>query len=421
MRVFYHSNQQSFLDQSSDDSSFKIKIVCEDGVVICDRLLFILWSKKWMELLNPNEETSLVMFPDVKQRTMELALNILRKGNTEGFESDFQNMFELTLDFLADVPGGFSNFETSDKSLEVKAESMKIQREKRNKFKTLRNATCEFCLSNFYNKQAKERHIENVHQPKEKFNCSDCNLSFKSKIGLNTHKKRKHSNAGEYSCSYSQCDAKFSVEANLKRHILSVHNTEYTCYDCRKKFNSYRKLDQHQKKFRHGGEGSDVIEEGQEFKCPKCHFKTSRKDSLLRHKRLKHGIYTKEFTVINETLKENSSWTCSKCNKTYTSYDEIEDHVVNCEEFKCKLCDKDFTLKSSLKRHLEKKHTAVCKNCNERFKTNKRLRKHQEGCMKDASKDDTIKEMSKDDEIEKEAADGKVEEASKADDIEKVE
>ena len=110
------------------------------------------------------------MFPDVKQRTMELALNILRKGNTEGFESDFQNMFELTLDFLADVPGGFSNFETSDKSLEVKAESMKIQREKRNKFKTLRNATCEFCLSNFYNKQAKERHIENVHQHKEKFN-----------------------------------------------------------------------------------------------------------------------------------------------------------------------------------------------------------------------------------------------------------
>ena len=112
MRKFQHSKQKSFLDSSNghEESSFLLKIICADGVVVSDRLVFILWSKQLRQLLDPDEETSVLIFPDVKQRSMELLLNLLRKGNTSGYESDFEDLFELAIEFFEDFPGGFSNF-----------------------------------------------------------------------------------------------------------------------------------------------------------------------------------------------------------------------------------------------------------------------------------------------------------------------
>ena len=81
-------------------------------------------------------------------------------------------------------------------------------------------------------------------------------------------------------------------------------------------------------------------------------------------------MYKKEFKAIETFMKDNSNWTCSKCNQTFTSVDDVEDHVIHCKEIKCKLCDKNFTLESNLKRHLEKQHPNVCTNCNEGFNSN---------------------------------------------------
>ena len=381
MRVFYHSNQKSFFDQPSDDSSFKLKIICDDGVVICDRLVFILWSKLWRELLDPNEAINVVIFPDVKQRTMELVLSILSKGNIKGFESDFQNVFELALDFLGDLPGGFSNFETSDKSLDDKAISIKSER---NKFKTSRAVTCEFCLSTFATKQSKDNHTENHHQPKELFTCTVCNLTFKSKQGLLTHIKIKHSNTNAESHCCRYCNEKFTNEANLKRHIKSKHDQhDFKCLHCMEVFETKSDLLEHQRdtKLKHTAHRIRNLEKMDVFECSECDFKTSRKDSLARHKRLKHQIYKKEFKAIELYLKENSKWTCSKCGQSLTGVEEVEDHVINCKQITCKLCNKKFTLKSNLKRHLEKKHPFICKNCSERFKNQKTLRNHMDKCL----------------------------------------
>ena len=108
MRTFHHSKQRSFFDQlNSSEGNFKLRIICKDGTVICERLLFILWSKQWREVLNPDEETSVLIFPDVNQRTMQLFLDLLKKGDIKGLEEDFDDLFELALDFLSDFPGGF--------------------------------------------------------------------------------------------------------------------------------------------------------------------------------------------------------------------------------------------------------------------------------------------------------------------------
>ena len=113
MRKFDHQNHQSFIEfkymtrvTCSLDHAFQLKIVCDDGVLWCDRLLFILWR----EILDPNEEESVLIFPGVKKRTMMLMLKLLMVGDIKGFEKSFESFFELTLDFFNDFPGGFANF-----------------------------------------------------------------------------------------------------------------------------------------------------------------------------------------------------------------------------------------------------------------------------------------------------------------------
>ena len=160
-------------------------------------------------------------------------------------------------------------------------------------------------ISNFFNKQAKDRHVENCHRPKENYRCSKCNMCFKSKIGLETHKKIKHSNNDIQKCKL--CKEKFTNEGNLKRHIESVHNKEYVCLICFEVFKYGSELEKHKAIY---GHLKERVKSKNEFKCSICDFKTSRKDSLLRHKRLKHQLYRKGFEAIEETLKENSSWTC---------------------------------------------------------------------------------------------------------------
>ena len=93
MRKFHNKIQKSFIDQEvlyNLEKSFKLRIVCEDGVILCDRLLFILWSQKWMYILEPFEETSVLIFPDVKKISMELLIGLLKKGQISGFENDFE-------------------------------------------------------------------------------------------------------------------------------------------------------------------------------------------------------------------------------------------------------------------------------------------------------------------------------------------
>ena len=375
MRVFYHSNQKSFFDPINEETSFTLKIICDDGVIFCDRLIFILWSKKWREILDPDEEISVLIFPGIEKRSMELVLKLLKEGDIIGMESEFENFFDLALDIIH-LPGGFTNFETSNKLFEVKATNIK---NKRAKFKTLRDFTCEFCLSVFINKQAKDRHVENIHQPKELYNCSLCNMSFKSKVGLNTHEKIKHSTIQDHNCNI--CNAKFTNETNLKRHIQSTHQDEFTCDNCKKVFNSKRELENHQKdnyNCTHASVKSKL--EKRVFACEDCDFTTFRSDSLLRHRRLKHQLFRKDFPAIKDTLKETQNWTCSKCNQTFTTSIEIGEHVRICKEIKCHICNKKFTLRSNLKQHLEKRHS-VCKKCNKRFKTNRNLKIHQNNCL----------------------------------------
>ena len=84
MRKLYNKIQKSYIDHEVSynlEKSFKLKIVCEDGEIFCDRLLFILWSKKWMELLDPFEETSQCLDSSrCKKKSHGIIARIIEKG-----------------------------------------------------------------------------------------------------------------------------------------------------------------------------------------------------------------------------------------------------------------------------------------------------------------------------------------------------
>ena len=84
-------------------SSQNLKIICDDGEVFCDRLPFVLWSKNWRNILDPNEELSVLICPDMKKGILELVLKILMTGESSGLEKDFENFFETLLEICQRV------------------------------------------------------------------------------------------------------------------------------------------------------------------------------------------------------------------------------------------------------------------------------------------------------------------------------
>ena len=65
-----------------------------------DRFLIIVWSKSWRNILDPSEEKSVLLCPDMKKGIIELVLELLMTGEASGLEKDFENFFEAVLDIF---------------------------------------------------------------------------------------------------------------------------------------------------------------------------------------------------------------------------------------------------------------------------------------------------------------------------------
>ena len=275
MRTLYNSDQISYLKELEINGSptKSLKIICEDGVIFCDRFLFVLWSKTWRKIFDPNEETSVLICPELKKGIMELVLTVLKTGQSKGLENEFENFFDTVLDIFHDLPNGFSNIETSEKSLEKRAKTLIARR---NTFKELQlnGHVCEFCLSLFTTQRAKEKHIEHFHTNQSLFYCPICHKSFRTKEGLNAHEKAKHKeNQGNFLCKI--CDIKFENESSLKRHLKIIDHDammkiSYVCAKCDKIFETRKALKGHKNKLGHNDTEEEKEQERKLKKMIKC-------------------------------------------------------------------------------------------------------------------------------------------------------
>ena len=137
------------------------------------------------------------------------------------------------------MPDCFSNFQTSEKTFEKRAKNLIARR---NKFKGLRlnGHVCDYCLSLFSTKYAKDRHIIHHHLNEKLVPCSLCKADFKKREGLAAHMKAKHRDKLEkFVCKI--CDAKFENKSSLKRHLViidhdAVMKVSFVCANCDKVF-----------------------------------------------------------------------------------------------------------------------------------------------------------------------------------------
>ena len=121
--------------------------------------------------------------------------------------------------------------------------------------------TCKHhgCKLGFALKDSLKLHIKNLHPEKRPFfcNCKGRKSTFKSRRGLARHVNNAH--PGEklvkpYPCLQPDCAVWFRDNRSLHDHLRKAHGAEkLTCGygNCKKAFNSSRRLNDHKKKHHH--------------------------------------------------------------------------------------------------------------------------------------------------------------------------
>ena len=80
---YHHHILHDCKEKFNEDKSKSLKIVCSDGIIFCDRLLFILWSKFWKTLLIPEESENTVIIPDIKVEIVRQMVMLLLSGKCD--------------------------------------------------------------------------------------------------------------------------------------------------------------------------------------------------------------------------------------------------------------------------------------------------------------------------------------------------
>ena len=263
--------------------------------------------------------------------------------------------------------------------------------------------TCKFCLNYYTRKDQLAVHLKKCSKAnskavlergmkrdsERKILCEVCGNSFTSREALRKH-ILTHSDGSNYHCP--SCDKSYSLYHNLIRHIKaedhiypkgdanlttsfkSPHMSKCDICD-----NWVGRMEYHKKK--HHSESSRL------FECQKCDYKTNRKDNFERHEFLKHKRVAKAFKQIDITFKnEKPNWKCPECDVIFTSYLDIENHLLlkNCQEIVCKICDRKFKMRQHLLQHFRNIHenpqTFKCPKCSRSYAHKSSLTKHLKVC-----------------------------------------
>jgi len=225
---------------------------------------------------------------------------------------------------------------------------------------------CKYCGKHLKSRSSLIRHKKELHCKETRFDtsrielslyafsCDQCDFVTKRKFHLLRHVKIKH-DADDQSkdlsveekktcmktCQY--CYKMFCNKYNLKRHIVSVHETERShgvkdenykssasvskedkeiikkqCHYCDKTFlstNLWRHIEEVHSKTKFNTDQTDVS--AFPHGCEQCDFKTKRKYDLKRHYMQKHSLCDVTFP-------------CEKCAKVFSYESSLKRHIKTC-------------------------------------------------------------------------------------------
>ena len=207
-------------------------------------------------------------------------------------------------------------------------------------------------------------------KPKKNFICTHCPLVFDQQAKLKRHKNKvhqteeptAHQKAAEKDSVCTKCNKTFPNRQAIMKHWWKVHKT-YSCSVCKEDFPDDNSAKRHEHAV-HGKEtnfkvGPDL------FKCTMCPFTTSKRDSLIGHKRKVHV---------------DRKFSCSYCGKLFKTKNSMDRHIshvhLNERPFECPLCKQKFPDDKDLRRHSLTKHVFPCDLCELKFITASKLDLH---------------------------------------------
>ncbi|OXA47383.1 PR domain zinc finger protein 5 [Folsomia candida] len=224
---------------------------------------------------------------------------------------------------------------------------------------------CAPCKLRFIYKSEFVRHLLK-HETNVK--CEICGLISKNRLALSSHVAKIHGNRIRPACSI--CNKTLSNQANLRKHLDTVHNMEedrprFPCGfpGCEKSYLTKGDLTKHVK--------AGHVENPVRFPCTRCGKEFKTRAYLGRH------------VSTHTTDKPCKCATCGKCfacRRYMTIHKRIHTQKSGRETFQCHLCLQTFLTKYGVQRHIrvihEKQRNHRCTFCEKSFSSPSHLKNH---------------------------------------------
>ncbi|XP_035497630.1 zinc finger protein 384b isoform X1 [Scophthalmus maximus] len=181
---------------------------------------------------------------------------------------------------------------------------------------------CPHCAKSFANSSYLAQHIR-IHSGAKPYTCSYCQKSFRQLSHLQQH-SRNHTESKPHKCPH--CTKSFANSSYLAQHIR-IHTgvKPYSCSYCQKCFRQLSHLQQHNRI--HTGD--------RPYKCshPGCEKSFTQLSNLQSHRR-QHN--------------KDKPYKCTNCNKGYIDSASLEVHmsthtVKHARIYSCSLCNRTYT------------------------------------------------------------------------------
>ncbi|KAL4231685.1 hypothetical protein ACF0H5_009264 [Mactra antiquata] len=231
---------------------------------------------------------------------------------------------------------------------------------------------------------------ERIHSDVKPYKCTKCDKSFRQLGHLQVH-LRLHADYRPFQCAV--CDKKFISNCNLRKHVISRHNStgeQFECDKCPSSFNSIEKLRYHKISHLDKTLKSELISKFSNVRPED----QSQGDSVTKRKRRKDkpvmcDICGKVTTHIknHKSSHETNSIPCPHCQKVFASRLKLRNHLsrTHTTKYLCDICGLELKSYQTAVKH-SKTHTGDiynCSNCNNTFTFQYEFFKHLVTCVGD--------------------------------------
>uniref|UniRef100_A0A5S6QD66 C2H2-type domain-containing protein n=1 Tax=Trichuris muris TaxID=70415 RepID=A0A5S6QD66_TRIMR len=239
--------------------------------------------------------------------------------------------------------------------------------------------SCGFCTEQFLSVFGLQKHTLHKHSLKDlqppvsndpTYDCDVCGRSFESILALHCHVSTAH---GTTAVDGRQNGFDQSVEASSSASLMSANTTTnasvFQCGQCDMVSTSLKSFTSHMQQ--HISEQSQNVENCKSKRCDLC--------GLVLDTELEYDTH-----LMSHYLQKESHFVCDKCNRSYTTSDDLQKHLFDMHVvhlYRCALCGSAHDTRPDLQEHFAMTHRSEqlrhrCRSCNAVFGADEQFLAH---------------------------------------------